>query len=142
MPRTFAQHQIGRSSNAKRFCAQALATSEPGRNTGERARGNEMFNSGCTSSFAKWICLSLALALALFSAAPTRAQVSGATLSGLVTDEQGGPVADATVSVKNSGTGFVQEVPTNGDGIYSAPNLLPGSYEITISAKGFQTLVQ
>ena len=68
-----------------------------------------MFNSGCSSSFAKWICLSLALALALFSATPTRAQVSGATLSGLVTDENGGPVPGATVSIKNVGTGVARE---------------------------------
>ena len=101
-----------------------------------------MFNSGCNSSFAKWICLSLALVLALFSATPTRAQVSGATLSGLVTDEQGGPVAGATVSVKNVGTGVVRVIESNADGLYVAPNLLPGNYEVTVAAKGFQTLVQ
>ncbi len=101
-----------------------------------------MFNSGCTSSFAKWICLSLALALALFSAAPTRAQVSGATLSGLVTDENGGPVPDAAVTIKNVSTGVARELVSNADGFYSAPNLLPGSYEVKVAAKGFQTLLQ
>src|SRR6478672_7047277 len=101
-----------------------------------------MFNSGCSSSFAKWICLSLALVLTLFSATPARTQVSGATLSGLITDENGGPVPGAAVSIKNVGTGVVREVTTNGDGLYSAPNLLPGSYEVSISVKGFQTLVQ
>jgi len=101
-----------------------------------------MFNSGCNSSFAKWICLSLALALALFSATPTRAQVSGATLSGLITDENGGPVPNANVTVKNLGTGVARELTTNADGFYSAPNLLPASYEVRVTAKGFQTLVQ
>jgi Carboxypeptidase regulatory-like domain len=101
-----------------------------------------MFNSGCSSSFAKWICLSLALALALFSATPTRAQVSGATLSGLVTDENGGPVPDANVTVKNLGTGVARDLKTNADGFYSAPNLIPGTYEVRVTAKGFQTLVQ
>jgi hypothetical protein len=101
-----------------------------------------MFNRGCNSSFAKWICLSLALALALLSATPTRAQVSGATLSGLITDENGGPVPDAAVSIKNIGTGGMRDIVTNADGFYSVPNLLPGSYEVRVSAKGFQTLVQ
>ena len=101
-----------------------------------------MLNGGCTSSFAKWICLSLALAVALVSARPTRAQVSGATLSGLITDENGGPVPDAAVSIKNVGTGVIREVVTNADGFYSAPNLLPGSYEVRVTGKGFQTLVQ
>jgi len=101
-----------------------------------------MFNSGCSSSFAKWICLSLAVALAFFSATPARAQVSGATLSGLITDENGGPVPEAGVTVKNLGTGAARELKTNADGFYSAPNLIPGSYEVRVSAKGFQTLVQ
>src|SRR6195256_3548577 len=74
--------------------------------------------------------------------APAKAQVSGATLSGLVTDEQGSPVANATISIKNAGTGATREVTSNSDGIYSAPNLLPGEYEVTITAPGFQTLTE
>ena len=101
-----------------------------------------MFNSGCSSCFAKWIYLSLALALALFAATPARAQVSGATLSGLITDAQGGPVPDANVTVKNLGTGVARDAVTNTDGFYSVPNLLPGSYEVRVVAKGFQTLIQ
>ncbi|GAC1701792.1 MAG: hypothetical protein NVS9B4_05770 [Candidatus Acidiferrum sp.] len=71
-----------------------------------------------------------------------RAQVSGATLSGLVSDERGGAVPDAKVSITNAGTGASREVTTNSDGLYSAPNLLPGSYDISISANGFQTTTQ
>jgi hypothetical protein len=84
----------------------------------------------------------IVLNLAAIWAVPALAQVSGAALSGLVTDEQGGPVPDAKVSVKNVGTGVVREIATNADGFYSVPNLLPGSYEVTVSAKGFQTTVQ
>ena len=71
-----------------------------------------------------------------------RGQVTGATLSGLVTDEQGSPVPDADVKIKNLGTGVTREVETNSDGLYSAPNLIPGSYDVTVSAKGFQNVVQ
>ena len=46
------------------------------------------------------------------------------------------------VSIKNVGTGEVREVPTNGDGFYSVPNLLPGKYEVTITAQGFDKVVQ
>jgi hypothetical protein len=74
--------------------------------------------------------------------ASAKAQVSGATLSGLVTDEQGGPVANATISIKNAGTGVAREVTSNTDGIYSAPNLLPGEYQVTVTATGFQTLTE
>jgi len=90
--------------------------------------------------------LALMIGIAAFldwvSAVPAIAQVTGATLSGMVTDEQGGPVPTATVRIKNVGTDVVREATTNGDGLYAAPNLLPGSYEVTISAQGFQTVVQ
>jgi hypothetical protein len=92
--------------------------------------------------------LHLLLALLLIASfqmawvAPTKAQVAGATLSGLVTDDQGGPVANATISIKNAGTGVSRDVTSNSDGIYSAPNLLPGEYEVTVTATGFQTLTE
>jgi len=77
-----------------------------------------------------------------FWAAPVRAQVSGATLSGQVTDEQGGPVAGAAVAIKNVGTSGVRDITTNADGFYSVPNLLPGVYEVNVTAKGFRSLLQ
>src|SRR5258708_2870088 len=142
IPLTFAQHHSAvhslRSASArKRSPLQGRLDSQ-----GKRARGMIMFNSGGYVSVAKWICLSLVLALAFFSATPTRAQVSVATLSGLITDENGGPVPDAAVTIKNVGTGVTRDVVTNADGFYSAPNLLPASYEVRVTAKGFQTLVQ
>jgi len=73
---------------------------------------------------------------------PLSGQVTGATLSGLVTEQQGGPVPGANVKIKNVGTGVVREVETNSDGFYSAPNLIPGNYDLTVSAKGFQNVVQ
>ena len=87
-------------------------------------------------------CLALALCLTLFWSAPAEAQVSGATMSGLITDPSGAGIPNANVSIKNMGTGEVREVPTNGDGFYSVPNLLPGKYEVTITAQGFNKVVQ
>ncbi|HUE55551.1 MAG TPA: carboxypeptidase regulatory-like domain-containing protein [Candidatus Udaeobacter sp.] len=75
-------------------------------------------------------------------AGAAHAQAVGAALSGLITDEHGGAVPGATVSIKNVATGVVREVSSNGDGFYSAPNLLPGTYEVRVTAQGFQTLVQ
>jgi hypothetical protein len=36
-------------------------------------------------------------------------------------------------------TGVTTKATTNSDGYFSAPNLLPGEYEVTVSAKGFNT---
>jgi hypothetical protein len=70
------------------------------------------------------------------------AQVSGATLSGIVTDPTGALVPNATITIRNTDTGATRTVTSNSEGFYSAPNLLPGNYEVKISAKGFSTTLQ
>src|SRR5580704_13660981 len=80
--------------------------------------------------------------LSLLAARPAAAQVSGATVSGEITDESGAAIGDCKVSIKNIATGEIREVTTNSDGFYVAPNLLPGEYEVTASATGFSTLIQ
>src|SRR5579863_1696365 len=78
----------------------------------------------------------------LFTASPARAQVTGATLSGTVTDPSGSVIAGAEVAIKNLGTGIVRTVMTDAAGLYSAPNLIPGNYEIDVTAAGFSKAVQ
>ena len=69
------------------------------------------------SKTTKWILVSLLLGLAgVWLAAPARAQVSGATLSGTITDAQGGAVADAKVTAKNLATGVSVDTTTNTTG--------------------------
>jgi hypothetical protein len=87
-------------------------------------------------------CVALALCINLFWSTRSEAQVAGATLSGVITDLSGASIANATVSITNLGTQEVREVRSNGDGFYSAPNLLPGSYDVSASAEGFAKVVQ
>src|SRR5258708_20177003 len=44
--------------------------------------------------------------------------------------------------MQNVATGITTPVTTNADGYYTAANLLPGDYQITVSAKGFATEVR
>ncbi len=67
------------------------------------------------------------------------AQVAGGTLSGSITDPSGAAVPNAQVVIKNSATGVSTTATTNTDGFYSAANLLPGEYEVAVSATGFNT---
>src|ERR1700704_3665457 len=76
----------------------------------------------------------LAIVLHLAWPRPAQAQAVGATLSGVVTDSSGAAIANATVSIKNEGTREVRELTTNANGIYSAPNLIPGSYNVSVTA--------
>src|ERR1700738_3123041 len=70
------------------------------------------------------------------------AQVAGATLSGTVTDQSGGVVPRAGISIKNISTGVTRDSTADSAGFYSAPNLLPGNYEITTAATGFSSEAQ
>src|SRR6266404_139201 len=79
-----------------------------------------------------WICFS----------APANAQVAGGNLSGTITDPSGKLVPQALVAIQNVATGITTTVTTNADGYYTAANLLPGDYQITVSAKGFATEVR
>jgi hypothetical protein len=86
-------------------------------------------------SFAAFV----ALALSFFISVPVYAQVAGATLTGTVIDASGAVIPNAKVFIKNTATGITREVATNTAGLYLAPNLLPGNYEVTTSATGFST---
>src|SRR6266581_9389365 len=73
---------------------------------------------------------------------PLHAQVAGATLSGTVTDQSGGVLPQAAISIKNIATGITRSSTTSTAGFYSVPNLLPGTYEIRAAAQGFSSVVQ
>src|SRR6202171_2300111 len=83
----------------------------------------------------------LALAV-LVPSTSVYAQVSGATLGGTVMDASGAVITNAKVSIKNTATDVTRNVTTDSSGAYSAPNLLPGPYEVTVEAPGFSTSVQ
>jgi Carboxypeptidase regulatory-like domain/TonB dependent receptor/TonB-dependent Receptor Plug Domain len=79
------------------------------------------------------------LILVIVLSVPIDAQVAGGTLSGTITDPSEKLVPQAQVSITNVATGITTTVTTNSDGFYIAPNLLPGEYQVTVSAKGFST---
>jgi outer membrane receptor protein involved in Fe transport len=70
------------------------------------------------------------------------AQVAGGTLTGTVGDISGAVIPDAQISIKNVATGLTRNMVSDTAGFFTAPNLLPGTYEITISSPGFATQVR
>ena len=77
----------------------------------------------------------------LAAAVPIYAQVSGATISGIITDAQGGAIASARVSAMNVATSVSTDTNTNSAGAYTIPNLIPGDYQVRVTATGFSTAV-
>lgn len=89
--------------------------------------------------FARLVVLALALALA--PVAWSQAAGSGA-IGGTVKDPSGAVVAGAEVTVKNMDTGAERSFTTTEAGIYNAPYLQPGRYEVRVRAQGFAEVIR
>ncbi|HEY2431582.1 MAG TPA: TonB-dependent receptor [Vicinamibacterales bacterium] len=62
-----------------------------------------------------------------------------ATLTGVVQDASGGVVPGASVTVRNTATGVVNETISNETGAFAVAALDTGTYEATVSLQGFKT---
>jgi hypothetical protein len=83
------------------------------------------------------VCFALVVCLALNAAA--YAQVN-AILGGTVSDQSGAVIPGATLTVTNVNTGIVTTRTANETGNYEFPALQPGTYTLTASYQGFQTM--
>jgi hypothetical protein len=82
------------------------------------------------------------LASSILWASQAYAQVSGATLTGTVKDSSGAVIPNAQVAITDVATGVTSTVSSGGAGLYTVPNVLPGNYEVRVTATGFSTAVQ
>jgi hypothetical protein len=88
------------------------------------------------------IVLSL-LALLVVVAGPAFPQNAGsATITGTLTDPSGAFVPGASVTIRNADTSIERKIESNEAGIYSAPFLPPGHYEVHASKAGFASVVR
>jgi hypothetical protein len=78
----------------------------------------------------------LALAVLLVFLPSAYAQTT-ATVSGTVQDPSGGVIPGAQVTLVNQATQDTRVATTNGAGFFAFPSLVPGSYSVKASAKGF-----
>jgi hypothetical protein len=77
-------------------------------------------------------------AIALLSS-PAAPQGNTGRILGVVTDQSGGFVANAKVTITDVARGVSQNLNTDSDGAYAAINLLPGTYTVRAEYKGFKT---
>jgi hypothetical protein len=80
-----------------------------------------------------------ALVILLLSV-PAFSQGNAGRILGTVTDQSGGVVAGATVTVIDTQRGVNRSLTSDDAGEYNAPNLTPGMYTIRAEAKGFKKL--
>jgi hypothetical protein len=82
------------------------------------------------------------LVLTLACLLPVRALAQGETTSaivGEVKDATSAVVGGATVTIRNHETGLKRSAQTDGAGRFNFPQLKPGTYSVTVEARGFGT---
>jgi predicted porin len=62
---------------------------------------------------------------------------TGASVSGVVTDQTGAPLPDVTVTIKSLDAAETRTIVTDGEGHYQALSLPPGRFEIRVERRGF-----
>ena len=70
------------------------------------------------------------------------AQTFSASISGIVTDPSGAVTSGAKVELTNTATHDTRDYTTTNDGTYKFDNLQPGTYQISVDARGFKTYVR
>lgn len=84
-----------------------------------------------------WLILVLAVA-----ARDASAQITTATVVGIVADETGGVLPGVDVTLKNAENGFTRSTVTGTDGSYTVSGLPPGIYDARAALPGFTVVVR
>lgn len=87
------------------------------------------------------LALWLAIAVGWLAPPSLLAQATG-TITGVITDEQGGVVPGVAVEVTNTATNQTRTATTGADGFYTVPLLQPGPYSVKATLQGFKTMVR
>jgi len=88
--------------------------------------------------FKRWIASALWVGMiALGLAGWANGQTTSGLITGTVTDSTGAVIPGAQVQLTNQATGVQRTAVTDSNGYYSAPELQPGSYDVSVNKDGF-----
>src|SRR6516164_4601320 len=90
------------------------------------------------SKFVSWLQPAFVLAFCTLASA----QAPTGSIAGVVRDSAGAVVPNAVLNITNTATDFSRSLTTNAEGLYSAPALAPGEYEVRVEMQGFRNLVR
>jgi len=101
-----------------------------------------MFIRECRRSGAIGRCAVYVSLLAIVFLPAASAQSIYGTLTGIVSDPSGAVLPGANLILKDENSGSQRDTVANGDGYYTFVSLPPGSYELSVAAKGFEGFKQ
>ncbi len=84
--------------------------------------------------------LGLSLLMVFVSCLSLLAQGNAGRILGTITDQTGGAIAGANVTITDVARGTNRVLITDDAGSYNAPNLIPGNYTVKAEDKGFKTV--
>ena len=97
-----------------------------------------------TSSLRRAALVAAVLALAAILSLPTAAvaQVATGSMVGTVVDASGQLVPGAQVTVREVNRNTTTTLTTDAAGVYTAPFLVPGTYEVSVELQGFKSWIR
>jgi hypothetical protein len=134
-PGGFKGYRFNRESDSvftASWCRDGMATEEP-------ITSNKLEKEGhMRQASYRFFLLPLFLVLACAGAfAQANSEVTG-----IVTDQTGAVVAGAKIVLTDPGTGEVHSTISGGTGLYDIPGLNPFTYNLKVTAKGFESYAQ
>jgi hypothetical protein len=88
------------------------------------------------------LLLLLLVAFGLVAGVPVVAQSGRGTLTGTVKDVSGSVVSGASLNLKESNTGSTYTSTSGAEGLFTFPELPPGTYTLEVNASGFESFKQ
>ena len=93
-------------------------------------------------SVAHFFCAIVFVFTALLIPNSATSQELRGKITGRVADSNGAAVPNASVTITNTARAATTTLTTNVDGLFEAPYLLPGSYQVLVEAAGFKKTLQ
>ncbi len=90
----------------------------------------------------RFMCVLVACSVLLSGLALAQTTISTGSIVGTVTDQSGAVIDGAKISIKNVATGQEIGVTSNSAGSFNSGALVPGTYKVQVSAKGFSGVAE
>jgi carboxypeptidase family protein/TonB-dependent receptor-like protein len=91
-----------------------------------------------SSKYSRWSIS--ALLLVILTAPYGMGQSTSGSITGTVKDTAGAPITDAVVVITEPSTRLSRQVKSNNTGVFVAPQLPPGKYNVSVEKNGFKRL--